>query len=166
MAKFISEEKIKIKPHETAAKQLDEDIRNSATYDFIKEFNNSKYFLKRDDIDGYQELYYLISFFKPDIKQVILSACGKGLQSKLYDIMKNQKNGRFDNILLEDIECEDSSHDKYQHILKHAETHEVFVIDDKKETIEFCRKNNIRAACNLKPDELKRELQLLIIYIL
>lgn len=130
--------------------------------EFIKEFNNSEYFLRRDDIEGCQQLYLTISLLFPEIKQVILSACGKGLQSKLYTIMKQQKNGRFDYIKLEDIECENSSHDKYQHILKHAETHEVFVIDDKKETIEFCRKNNILGTCNLRPDDLKRELQLFI----
>lgn len=131
------------------------DTKTWFNLDFIKEFNNSPSFLERDDNNGYQELYYFISCYRPDINQVILSACGKGLQSKLYDIMKRQKNGYFDTIKLEDIECEDSSYDKYQHILKHTETHEVFVIDDKKETIEFCHKNNIKGACNLKPDDLK-----------
>lgn len=143
------------------------DIHDTATWftrDFVYEFNNSKHFIRRDPICDNLDLFgfTLRSRNYCDVK--ILSACGKGLNEKIAKILLmkcylwDYRGDDFQSI----IECENNSQDKYKHLLEHAKTHELLVIDDKQETVRFCRENGILAVCNKDFNNLRKIISLFL----
>jgi FMN phosphatase YigB (HAD superfamily) len=115
------------------------DTHDTSTWykpEFIFEFNHSERFIQRDRLP----LYYTFRRLHSELKHpCILSACGEGLEGEVQDALGMEYFNTFF------IKCVNSSYDKYKALDELKETWNVLVIDDKKETIEWCKKHGIKA---------------------
>lgn len=124
------------------------DTHNSSTWfkkEFIVEFNtNKERFTNRDKTD-------LFAVFETSLNRcqnIILSACGKHSHSYLVEMVAPYvSEGRVFTV--------DCATEKQSIISSYKELGlDVLVVDDKVETAEYCRNNNIKVACNLPVYEL------------
>lgn len=104
---------------------------------FIYEFNHSEKFIQRDRLP----LYYTFRRILSELgNAVVLSSCGEGLEEEVQDAL-----GVTMHEWLHNITCVNTPYDKYKKIEIAHYKFDVLVIDDKKETIDWCKAHGIKA---------------------